>query len=120
MAITILKDGKEYEKKMDEFEKNVVDFYNYGKDSLLIDKNGKADGNEMAYLHTLWFYCPVLACRVWKELMVGLGVFNTQGVKARNKQSKTAWDHHTNGCKAQRTQQVMQLLHGRVAKSKLV
>ena len=53
MAITILKDGKEYEKKMDEFEKNVVDFYNYGKDSLLIDKNGKADGNEMAYLHTL-------------------------------------------------------------------
>lgn len=97
MAITIVKDGKEYEKKMDEFEKNVVDFYDYDKDSFLIDKNGKAGGNETAYLHTLWFYCPILAHRVWKDLNVGLGIFNTQGVKACNKQSKTAWDHRTNG-----------------------
>ena len=111
MAITIVEDGKEYEKKMDEFEKNVVDFYEYGKESFLINKNGKAGGNETTYLHTLQFYCPVLARRVWTELKVDLGVFNTQGVKACNKQSKTVWDHCTNGLKDKQTQQVMQLLH---------
>ena len=111
MATTIVKDAKKYEKEMDEFEKNVVDFYEYGKDLFLIEKNGTAGGNKTAYLHTLQFYCPVLAHRVWKELKVGLGVFNTQGVKACNKQSKTAWDHCTNGWKDKQTQQVMQLLH---------
>ena len=77
-----------------------------------MDKHGNLGGNETAYLlHTLRFYCPVLARRVWTELKVGLGVFNTQGVEARNKQSKTAWDHRTNGRKHQRTKQVMHLLH---------
>ena len=111
MTITIPEDAKDYKNKLNEFDRNVVDFYNYGKESFLIDKNGKAGGNETAYLHTLRFYCPVLARRVWKELKVGLGVFNTQGVEACNKQSKTAWDHRTNGWKHQRTEQVMRLLH---------
>ena len=53
MAITIVEDEKEYEKKMDEFEKNVVDFYKYGKDLFLINKNGTKGGNKTAYLHTL-------------------------------------------------------------------
>ena len=53
MATTIVKDAKKYEKEMDEFEKNGVDFYKYGKESFLIDKNRKVGGNEMAYLHTL-------------------------------------------------------------------
>ena len=111
MTITIVEDAKEYEEKIDEFDKNVVKFYKYGKESFLIDKNRNKGRDETAYLHTLQFYCPVLACRVWKELKVSLGVFNTQGVKARNKQSKTAWDHCTNGWKHQRTEQVMRLLH---------
>ena len=97
MAITIVEDGKEYEKKMNESEKNVVDFYKYDKDLFLIVKNGKEGGNKMVYLHALRFYCPVLARRVWKELKVGLGVFNTQEVEDCNKQSKPAWDHRTNG-----------------------
>ena len=53
MTITIPEDAKDYKKKLNEFDRNVVDFYKYGKESFLIDKNGKAGGNETAYLHTL-------------------------------------------------------------------
>ena len=111
IVITIVKDGEKYASEMDEFEKNVVEFYKYGKDLFLIGKNGKEGGNKTAYLHTLQFYCPTLARRVWDNLKVGLGVFNTQGVKACNKQSKAAWDHCTNDWKHKQTQQVMQPLH---------
>ena len=78
MAITIVEDGDKYVSQMNEFDVNVIDFYKYGKDSFLINKNGKERGNKTAYLHTLRFYVPVLARRVLKGLKVGLGVFNTQ------------------------------------------
>ena len=64
MAITIVEDGEKYALEMDEFEKNVIEFYKYGKDLFLIDKNGKDGGNETAYLHTLQFYYPTLARKV--------------------------------------------------------
>ena len=95
MAITIVEDGDKYVSEMDKFDVNVVNFYKYGKDSFLIDKNGKEGGNKTAYLHTLRFYVPVLDRRVWKDLKVGLGVFNTQGVEALNRESKRVWNHHT-------------------------
>ena len=107
MAITIVEDGDKYISEMDEYDVNVVQFYRYGKDSLLIDTNDKEGGNETLYLHTLRFYVPVLARRVWKDLKVGLGVFNTQGVEACNKQSEKAWNHCTNGWKGKQTEQVM-------------
>ena len=75
MAITIVENGDKYFSQMDEF---VVNFYKYGKNSFLIDKNSKEGGNETTYLHKLRFYVPVLARRVLKGLKVGLGVFNTQ------------------------------------------
>ena len=53
MAITIVKDEEKYVLEMDEFEKIVVQFYKYGKDSFQIDKNGIEGSNKTAYLHTL-------------------------------------------------------------------
>ena len=62
-------------------------------------------------MHTLCFYVPKMASRAWEQFHVGLGVFNTQGVEAQNKESKFIWDHGTNGWGHQQCQQVMNKLH---------
>lgn len=99
MATTIVEDGDKYVSQMDVFDKVVVNFYKYDKESFLIDKDGKVGGNETAYLYIFRLYDPVLARRLWKDLKVYLGVFNKQGVEACNKKSKGVWNQNTNGWK---------------------
>ena len=67
----------------------------------------------LAYMHTLRFYVPRLAQRAWDELHLGIGIFNTQGVEAQNKESKFIWDHGTNCSNKdnQRVRQVMNKIH---------
>ena len=110
MSITIVEDGNKYVKEMNDFDKNVVEFYKHGKEYFLINKNRKIGGNETAYMHTLRLYMPILARRVLKDLKVGPGVFNTQGVEACNEELKKAWNFCTNGWKGKQ-EQVIHLLY---------
>ena len=82
---------------MIKFKNKVIEFYKHGKHLFLKDCRSKIGGGKTVYMQTLQFYVPALAACAWDELKVGLGVFNTQGVEAQNKESKFIWDHGTNG-----------------------
>ena len=115
MAKTIIKDEdkEEYKEEIKQFEKDAIEFYKHGQDCFLKDHHGNLGGGETAYMHTLRFYVPRLAQRAWDKLHLGIGIFNTQGVEARNKESKFIWDHGTNCSNKdnQRVRQVMNKIH---------
>ena len=113
MAKTVIKDEEvvQYNKTMKDFEKDVIEFYEHGKQLFLKDHHPKIGGSETACMHTLCFYVPKMTAHAWKELHVGLGIFNTQGVEAQNKESTFIWDHGMNNWVHLRCRQVMNKLH---------
>ena len=112
MAKTIIKDEdkEKHQQEIYQFEKDVIEFYKHGQDSFLKDHHSNLGGGETTYMHTFRFYVPRLAQRAWDELHVGIGIFNTQGVEARNKESKFIWDHGTN-CWNKDNHQVRQVMN---------
>ena len=60
------------------------------------NKDVTGDG-ETFYSHVLRCYLPKHARQTWEDHQLGLGIFNMQGFKRRNKESKNTLRRFTNG-----------------------
>jgi hypothetical protein len=92
--IVQIPDEQSYLTELDQFEKNVVDFYECGRTTFLTNN---ADGDiEFFYSHVVRFYLPRFARDIFDKHKVGLGVFTMQGYERRNKESKNTMKRFTN------------------------
>ena len=76
----------EYKKKMKQFKKDVIAFYECGKKTFLSLTNKKFQ--ETYYMHALRYYLPVMVDITWERHKCGIGVYNMQAFEHRNKESK--------------------------------
>ena len=83
-----------YQSEIDRFTENVELFYEYGKSILF--NNGNNPGDETSYAHVLRFYMPMIAQETWDKHGAPLGIYNMQGYKQRNLESKTIYKRFTN------------------------
>ena len=89
-------EGDDYEAEVVQFEKEVKEFYEFGKECFLRDKHGIDGAGETTYLHILRYNLATFARQIYNDHGLGIGVFTMQGVERRNKESKHIFTHHTN------------------------
>ena len=85
----------EYLIEMTKFKANLVEFYEIGGKSFLLDLHGNKS-HETFYMHTLRFYLPRICDITYKRHGVGLGIFTMQGFERRNKESKNCMKRFSN------------------------
>ena len=94
--LTTIDDDDDYKNKMDTFERNLKNFFTAGGISFLT-KGAVMGDDETFYMHFLRFYIPKIAKETFEENHLGVGVFTMQGYERRNKETKRAYNRHTNG-----------------------
>ena len=94
--LTTIDNDDKYRNEMDTYVKNVKLFFSAGGKSFLTKGVVKGD-DETFYMHCLRFYIPKIAKETFEENHLGVGVFTMQGYERRNKETKRAYNRHTNG-----------------------
>ena len=94
--LTTIDDDDDYKNKMDTFESNLKIFFTAGGKSFLTKWVVVGDDKKFCF-HCLRFYIPKIAKETFKENHLGAGVFTMQGYERRNKETKRAYNRHTNG-----------------------
>ena len=89
-------EGDNYEAEVVQFEKDVKEFYKFGKESFLRGLNGADGAGKTTYLHILRYNLATFARQIYNVHGLCIGVFTMQWVERRNKESKHIFTHHTN------------------------
>ena len=79
---------------INQFEKNIIAFYDVGRSSFMKDK--RVGDHETYYLHCLRFYIPKMARETWTTHECGIGIYSMQGFERRNKESKNCMKKFNN------------------------
>ena len=96
MMITTIEDVDSYEKKLKDWEDNLIDFYEVGGRTFLTKNPANPGDDETFYFHVLCFYLPRIAKQTLEENGMGLGIFTMQGFERRNKESKNTLRRFSN------------------------
>ena len=96
MVVAKVIDEEQYQSKLDQFGKDVLEFYKKGKYTFLTKNSTTPGDNETYYLHALRFYIPQIAKNVFQKHKVGVGIFSMQGFEQHNKASKNAMNNWSN------------------------
>lgn len=83
LSISRIESMPQYRIQLDNFKKEVQEFYEYGKLTYL-----KSEKDESFYFHCLRYYMPQIAEKTLSDHNLGLGIFTMQGFERRNKESK--------------------------------
>ena len=77
----------EYVDELNQFNSNLTEFCKVGTNTFL-SSHGQPDDDEIFYMYTLRYYIPRIAPETYQIHQTGVGIFNVQGFKRRNKESK--------------------------------
>lgn len=67
MVVAKVTDEEQYESKLDQFVKDVIEFYKKDKYTFLTKNSTTPGDNETYYLHALRFYIPQIAKKCFKN-----------------------------------------------------
>ena len=79
---------------INQFEKNIIAFYDVGRSSFIKDK--RVGYHETYYLHCLRFYIPKWPKRRGQHNECGIGIYSMQGFERRNKELKNCMEKFNN------------------------
>ena len=96
MMITTIEDVDSYEKKLKDWEDNLIEFYEVGGRTFLTKNPANPGDDETFYFHVLRFYLPRIAKQTLEENGMGLEIFTMQGFERRNKESKNTLRRFSN------------------------
>ena len=76
-------EGDDYEAEVLQFEKNVKEFYEFGKECFLRDKHGIDGAGETTYLHILRYNLATFARQIYNDHGLYWCVYNARGGKKK-------------------------------------
>ena len=95
LRITTIKNRPQYPEQIDDFKKQVTEFYEHGAKNFLT--RTIIGDCETFYTHTLRYYLPVIARSTFQDYRVEIEILTMQGFERRNKESKNTLRWFSNG-----------------------